>query len=155
MKVTTKCGKVKKPKKSKITKSPQKKKATRRLQKTGVPWGRAGSSYRPGEFIHLYLTQHDEACCADVFYALKQNLKAVNKERAEIGDKPIRGCTYNSFAKYWHWYKKMGLIEPTGGSEPSVYEFLRERQFYRLTATAGREEMAWQDPVRAAHPEFR
>jgi hypothetical protein len=155
MRIMTRFGEMKKSRKSKPAKASRNKKATKGLRKTGVPWGRAGSEYRPGVFINLYLAQNGEACCAEVFYALKQNLKAINKERDEIGDKLIRGCTYNSFAKYWHWYKKMGLIEPTGRTEPSVYEFLQERQFYRLTATGGSEEMAWQDPVRAAHPEFR
>jgi hypothetical protein len=135
---------MKKPKKNK----------SKGLRKTGAPWGRAASEHRPGLFIKAYLMEHGQACCADVFYALKQNLKRINQERIMIGDKPIRGCTYNSFAKYWYWFKKLGLIESTDGSELSVYDFLKQRQFYRLTATGEGEEMAWNDPVRAAHPEF-
>jgi hypothetical protein len=142
-----------KPNRSELGKSPGKKKTAKSLPKTGVPWGRAGSPYRPGEFTHVYLTQHDEACCADVFYALKQNLKAINKERAEIGDKPIRGCTYNSFAKYWHWYKKLRLIEPSGRTEPAIYDFLESRVFYRLSGSC--DDTAWSDPLKAAHPELR
>ena len=98
--------------------------------------------------------QHPESSCADVFHALRENLEIINRERIEIGEKPIRGCTYNSFAKYWHWFKLAGLIEPTGRQEPAVYAFLEQRQFYRLTAKGQSEEAAWQDPVRAAHPEF-
>jgi hypothetical protein len=142
-----------KQKRGKIKKLPRKKEAAKALKKTGVPWGRAGSEYRPGVFIHLYLAQNGEACCADVFYALKQYLKRINTERAEVGDRPIKGCSYNSFAKYWHWYKKAGLIEPTGRTEPAVYDFLESRVFYRLSGSG--DDTAWNDPVRAAHPEFR
>jgi len=75
--------------------------------------------------------------------------------RIETGEKPIRGCTYNSFAKYWHWFKLLGLIEPVGRAEPAMYDFLEERQFYRLTNRGKVEEEGWQDPLGRAHPEFR
>jgi len=101
-----------------------------------------------------YLVEHGEACCADVFYSLKQELKRINQERIEIGDRRIRGCTYASFSKYFAWYKLLGLVEPTDRRERAVYDFLEQRQFYRLTAKGEAEEAAWRDPVRAAHPEF-
>jgi hypothetical protein len=126
----------------------------KKLHSSSVPWGRAASEYRPGIFTKRYLQEHGEACAADVFYSLKQELKRINKERVEIGDKPIRGCTYNSFAKYWFWFKKLGLVEPTDKKEPAIYEFLKERAFYRLTDKGEAEEQAWYDPVRTAHPEF-
>jgi hypothetical protein len=113
-----------------------------------VGWGRAGSEHRPGVFAKDYLMQHSESSCADVFNALRENLRHINRLRVETGERPIRGCTYNSFAKYWHWFKLLGLIEP------AIYDFLEERQFYRLTPKGEAEEQAWQDPVRAAHPEF-
>jgi hypothetical protein len=119
-----------------------------------VPWGRAASEYRPGLFAKDYLVQHSESTCADVFHALRENLELINRERIEIGEKPIRGCTYNSFAKYWHWFKLAGLIEPTGRQEPAAYAFLEQRQFFRLTAKGVSEQATWQDPVRTAHPEF-
>jgi len=118
-----------------------------------IPWGRGASEYRPGLFTKQYLVKHGEACAADVFYALKEDLKRINKERVEIGDRPIRGCTYSSYAKYWHWFKLLGLIEPVDRLEPAIYDFLEERQFYRLTDRGRIEEAGWQDPVRAAHPE--
>ena len=118
-----------------------------------IPWGRGASEYRPGLFTKQYLVKHGEACAADVFYALKEDLKRINKERVEIGDRPIRGCTYSSYAKYWHWFKLLGLIEPVDRREPAIYDFLEERQFYRLTNRGRIEEAGWQDPVRAAHPE--
>ena len=120
----------------------------------GVPWGRGASEYRPGLFARRYLLEHGEACAADVFYALKKDLERINNERTGMGEKPIRGCTYNSFAKYWHWFKVLGLIEPTDRREPAIYDFLEERQFYRLTDKGGTEEKGWEDPVRAAHPEL-
>jgi hypothetical protein len=119
-----------------------------------TPWGRGASEHRPGLFTKQYLREHGEACAADIFYALRENLEAINKMRIEIGEKPIRGCTYNSFAKYWHWFKLLGLIEPVDRREPAIYSFLEEKQFYRLTAKGEAEEEAWQDPVRVAHPEF-
>jgi len=120
----------------------------------GVPWGRGASEHRPGLFARDYLMQHPESSCADVFHALRENLELINRERIEVGEKPIRGCTYNSFAKYWHWFKLLGLIEPVDRREPAMYAFLEDKQFYRLTAIGESEEVAWQDPVRAAHPEF-
>lgn len=118
-------------------------------------WGRGASEHRPGLFTREYLAAHGEASCADVFAALRENLDLINRERVEIGEKPIRGCTYSSFARYFHWFKLLGLIEPTGETEPAIYEFLRQKQPYRLTSQGGVEDAAWEDPVRAAHPEFR
>jgi len=119
-----------------------------------VPWGRGASEHRPGLFTKDYLTQHPESSCADVFNALRDNLRRINRLRVETGEKPIRGCTYNSFAKYWHWFKLLGLIESVGRREPAIYDFLKERQFYRLTDKGEAELAAWEDPVRTAHPEF-
>ncbi len=120
-----------------------------------VPWGRGASEHRPGLFTKQYLTEHGEACAADVFYALRENLKRINKSRIEIGEKPIRGCTYNSFAKYFFWYIMMGLVEPTHRREPAIYYFLQERHFYRLTDKGRTEVRAWEDPIAVTHPEFR
>jgi hypothetical protein len=118
-------------------------------------WGRGASEYRPGLFTKQYFVEHgNQACAADVFYALREQLGRMNKERIAIGEKPIRGCTYNSFAKYWHWFKLLELIEPIDSREPAIYGFLKERQFYRLTDKGKLEARAWGDPVRVAHPEF-
>jgi len=139
----------------KTGREPSKKKRQRNPPAIAVGWGRAASLHRPGVFTKRYLEDHGEVCCADVFYALRENLEHINKLRIEIGEKPIRGCTYNSFAKYWHWFKLLGLIEPTGETEPAIYGFLKHRQFYQLTAKGVSEVAAWLDPVRMAHPEFR
>ena len=119
-----------------------------------APWGRGASDYRPGLFTKQYLEKHVEGCCADVFRALKEDLRRINRERLEIGDRPIRGGTYNSYAKYWFWFRLLGLIEPVDKREPALYDFLEERVFYRLTAKGRAEVSGWEDPVRAAHPEF-
>ena len=121
----------------------------------GVPWGRAASEHRPGLFTRQYLAEHGEACAADVFYALRENLDRMNKERIEIGEKPIRGCTYNSFAKYWHWFKVLKLVEPVDRREAPIYDFLEEKVFYRLTDKGEAEGRAWEDPIAIAHPEVR
>ena len=115
--------------------------------RSSAPWGRAASPYRPGLFIREYLEVHGEGCAADIFYELKQDLKRINQERAEIGEKPIRGGTYSSFSRRFHAFKQMGLIEPTGRSEPAIYEYLQDRQFYRLADGGGGG--AWDDPTRA------
>ena len=144
----------KKPRIKKARKEPTRERKSRnRPQITGL-WGRGASPYRPGIFTKRYLEEHGESCCADVFHALKDDLRRINEERIAIGDKPIRGCTYNSYGKYWHWFKLLGLIEPTDRREPAIYDFLEERVFYRLTSKGEAEVRAWEDPVRAAHPEF-
>ncbi len=120
-----------------------------------IPWGRAGSEHRPGRFSKQYLSEHGEACAADIFYALRKNLDRINKERIEVGEKPIRGCTYNSFAKYWHWFKLLEFIEPVDRREVPIYDFLKERVFYRLTDKGKSEVRGWEDPLSVAHPEFR
>jgi len=139
----------------KAKKQPRRKRQHSDPLRIAVGWGRAGSEYRPGIFTKQYFMEHGEACAADVFRALKDALRRINKKRAEISEKPIAGGTYNSFAKYWHWFKLAGLIALTERKEPAVYAFLEQRRFYRLTAKGEAEEGAWQDPVRTAHPEFR
>jgi len=49
----------------------------------------------------------------------------------------------------------LGLIEPTGETEPAIYNFLKKRVFYALTASGASEEAAWEDPISASHPELR
>ncbi len=134
--------------------SPRNDKGRGKPPNLSVSWGRGASEHRPCIFAKAYLTQNPESSCADVFHALRENLEIMNRERIEIGDKPIRGCTYNSFAKYWHWFKLLGLIEPTGDTESAIYSFLKKRVFYRLTDKGASEEAAWLDPTRMVHPEF-
>lgn len=101
------------------------------------------------------MLEHEEAYAADIFYVLRENLERINKERIGVGEKPIRGCTYNSFAKYWHWFKLLDLIEPVDRTEPPIYDFLEDCVFYRLTDKGKAEVRAWEDPIVVAHPEFR
>ena len=146
---------MKKPRTKKVQKEPTRERKPRNPPQITSFWGRGASEYRPGLFTKRYFEEHGETCAADVFRALKDDLRRINKDRVEIGDRPIRGCTYNSFAKYWHWFKLLDLIEPVDRAEPAIYVFLEERQFYHVTDKGKAEEEAWQDPVRAAHPEFR
>jgi len=143
------------PRLKKARKEPTQERKHRNPPQVTIPWGRGASEHRPGLFTKGYLTQHSDSSCADIFRALRENLEGINTMRIEIGENPIRGCTYNSFAKYWHWFKLLGLIELVGRREPAIYDFLEERQFYRLTNRGKVEEEAWQDPDRAVHPEFR
>ena len=141
-------------KKPQTQKGPGNDRGRREPPNMSVSWGRGASEYRPGLFTKQYFEKNVEACCADVFYALKEDLRRINRERVEIHEVPIRGGTYNSFAKYWHWFKLLGLIEPINRAEPAIYGFLEQRQFYRLTNKGRVEEEAWRDPVRTRHPEF-
>ena len=117
-------------------------------------WGRGASEYRPGLFTKRYFEEHGEACAADVYYALSEELECLNKERVEIGEKPLRRPNYSSFSRYFHWFLILKLIERTDKREPAIYDFLEERVFYRLTGKGKAEVSAWEDPVRTAHPEF-
>lgn len=119
-----------------------------------VGWGRGASEYRPGIFTKQYFENHGEACCADIYYALSQELERLNKERIEIGEMPLRRPNYSSFARYFHWFLILELIERTDRREHAIYHFLKKRVFYKLTAKGVSEEAAWLDPMRAAHPEF-
>ena len=143
------------PRIKKATKEPTRGRKLRNPPQVTIPWGRGASEHRPGLFTKWYLTEHGEACAADIFYALRQNLERINKSRIEIGDKPIRGCTYNSFAKYWHWFKLLRLIEPVDKREAPIYNFLEERVFYHLTDKGKAEVRTWEDPIVVAHPELR
>jgi hypothetical protein len=119
-----------------------------------VAWGRGASEYRPGLFTKQYLVNHGEACAADIYRALSEEIERLNQERIEIGEKPFRRPNYSSFSRYMHWFAILGLIERTDKREPAIYDFLQRRVFYRLTEKGKAEVRAWEDPVRAAHPEF-
>ena len=119
-----------------------------------VPWGRGASEYRPGLSTKQYFEKHGEACAADIYYALSQEIERLNKERIEIGEAPFRRPNYSSFSRYFHWFLILGLIERTDRREPAIYDFLQKRVFYRLTDKGKTEVSAWGDPTRARHPEF-
>ncbi len=119
-----------------------------------VSWGRGASEYRPGVFIKQYFAEHGEACAADIYRALSEEIERLNEERAYIGEKPFRRPNYGSFSRYFHWFLILGLMERTDRREPAIYDFLKKRVFYRLTPAGKSEEAAWLDPVRVAHPEF-
>jgi hypothetical protein len=120
-----------------------------------APWGRGASEYRPGLFTKGYFVEHGEACAADIYYALCQEIERLNKERIETGERPFRRPNYSSFSRYFHWFLILELIERTDRREPAVYNFLQERVFYRLTNKGKAEVRAWQDPIGVLNPEFR
>ena len=119
-----------------------------------IPWGRAGSKYRPGLFIKQYFEEHGEGCVSDIHHSLIEEIEDLNRERIEAGEKPLRRPTYSSFTKYFHWFKLLGLVELTGRREPAVYDFLEQRVFFRLTSEGEAAVRAWENPMKAAHPEF-
>jgi len=147
--------KEKRPRVRKAKKEPTKeRKPPKNPPQITIPWGRGASLYRPGLFTKRYFVEHGEACVADIYYGLAEEIESLNEERIGIGEKPFRRPNYSSFARYFHWFKLLGLVEPVDRREPAIYDFLEERVFYKLTAKGKAEVSAWEDPVRAAHPEF-
>jgi len=147
--------KQKKPRIKKSRKPTRERKVTNPPQITGF-WGRAASPYRPGIFSKRYFMEHGgEACAADIYYALSQEIERLNKERIEIGEKPFERPNYSSFSRYFHWFLILELIERTDKRERAIYDFLQKRVFYKLTAKGKAEVTAWEDPISARHPEFR
>jgi len=144
-----------KPRIKKARKESTRERKLRNPPKISIPWGRAASPYRPGIFSKKYFEKHGEACAADIYRALSEEIERLNEERVEIGEKPFRRPNYSSFSRYFHWFLLLGLIERTDKREPAIYDFLQERVFYRLTNKGKTEVEAWQDPLRTVHPEFR
>jgi len=142
------------PRIKKVRKEPTRERKPRNPPQITGFWGRGASDYRPGLFTKKYFEKRGEVCCADVYYALSEEIERLNKERVEIGEKPFRRPNYSSFSRYFHWFLLLKLIERTDKRERAIYDFIEERVFYRLTDKGKAEEEAWQDPVRAAHPEF-
>lgn len=73
----------------KTRKEPTREGTLRNPMQITIPWGRGASEYRPGLFTKQYFVEHGETCCADVYYALTEFLERLNKERIEIGEKPL------------------------------------------------------------------
>jgi hypothetical protein len=138
-----------------VQKEPSKDKGHRGPPGKSVPWGRSASEYRPGLFTKQYFEKHKEACAADIYHALGEEIERLNQERVDIGETPFRRPNYSSFSRYMHWFTILGLIERTDRREPAIYDFLQKRVFYRLTSKGKSEVRAWSDPILAAHPEFR
>ena len=143
-----------KPRIKKARKEPTKERKLANPPQITIPWGRGASEYRPGLFTKQYFEKHGEACAADVYYALSEEIERLNAARAEIGETPFRRPNYSSFSRYFHWFLILKLIERTDRREPAIYGFLERRVFYRLTNKGKTEVRAWENPVRAVHPEF-
>ncbi|MBA7572047.1 hypothetical protein ES708_13822 [subsurface metagenome] len=143
------------PRIKKTRKEPTQERKPRNPMKITIPWGRGASPYRPGLFTKKYFEEHGEACVADIHRALSEEIERLNRERIEAGEKPLRRPTYSSFAKYFHWFKLLGLVEPVDRREPAIYDFLEQREFYRLTDKGKTEVAGWGDPIGKRHPEFR
>lgn len=143
-----------KPRVRKARKEPRRPRRLINPPQIRFPWGRAASDYRPGLFTKRYFIEHGEACAADVYYALSLEIERLNVERLGIGERPLRRPNYSSFAKYFHWFKLLDLVERIDKRELAIYDFLEPRVFYKLTDKGRVAVKAWEDPVRAAHPEF-
>jgi len=147
--------KEKRPRIKKAKKEPTRQRNPGNPPQIGVPWGRGASDYRPGLFTKKYFEKHGEACAADIYYVLSEEIERLNKERIDIGGKPFRRPNYSSFSRYFWWFVLLGLIEPADKYEAAIYPFLRQRHFYRLTNKGKVDEKAWRDPISVRHPELR
>jgi len=147
--------KEKRPRIKKSRKEPTRKRQNKNPSQITGFWGRGASEYRPGIFTKRFFVEHDEACAADIYYALSEEIERLNAARAEIEEAPFRRPNYSSFSRYFHWFLILGLIERTDKKEPAIYVFLQERVFYRMTDKGKVEVQAWQDPISVRHPEFR
>ena len=142
------------PRIRKPKKEPTRDRKLRNPPRIATPWGRGASEYRPGLFTKQYFEKHGETCAADIYHGLSREIERLNIERVKIGEKPFQRPNYSSFSRYFHWFLILGLIERTDKREPAIYDFLEKRVFYKLTDKGKAEVTAWEDPVRAAHPEF-
>ena len=140
------------PRVRKVMKESGKERKRRNPPQITIPWGRGASEYRPGLFTKQYFVEHGEACAADIYYVLSREIERLNRMRIEIGEKPFQRPNYSSFARYFHWFLILELIERTDRREPAIYHFLKRRVFYKLTAKGASEVQAWADPVRTLHP---
>ena len=147
--------KEKRPRIKKSRKEPTRKRQNKNSPQITGFWGRGASEYRPGIFTKRFFVEHDEACAADIYYALSEEIERLNAARAEIEEAPFRRPNYSSFSRYFHWFLILGLIERTDKKEPAIYGFLQERVFYRMTDKGKAEVTAWEDPISVRHPEFR
>jgi len=146
--------KEKRPRIRKETAQPGGRRQHRNPPHRAVGWGRGASEHRPGLFTKQYFVDNGEACAADIYRAMSEEIERLNKERIEIDEKPYRRPNYSSFSRYFHWFLILGLIERTDKRERAIYGFLQKRVFYRLTDKGKVEMSAWADPVRTRHPEF-
>ena len=140
------------PRVRKPKKRPREEKQHNNPPRIAVGWGRGASEYRPGVFIKQFFIEHGDACAADIYDALSREIERLNRVRIEIGEKPLRRPNYSSFARYFHWFFILELIERTDRREPAIYHFLKKRVFYKLTAKGASEVQTWADPVRTLHP---
>jgi len=143
------------PRIKRAKKEPTREKKFNNPPQVTIPWGRGGSAWRPGLLIKKHFEEHPESCCADAYYSLSQQLKSLNEERVQIGERPIRRPNYSSFSRYFWWFVLGGFLEPIDKYEAAIYPFLRQRHFYRLTDKGRTEEEAWRDPISIRHPELR
>jgi len=135
----------------KARKEPARERKLRDPPKITIPWGSGASEYRPGLFTKQYLEKHGETCAADIYRGLTEEIERLNKERIEIGEKPLRRPNYSSFSRYFHCFLILGLIERTDKREPAIYDFLEKRVFYKLTDKGKAEVRAWEDRLLQEH----
>lgn len=111
--------------------------------------GRALSQVRPGRFIKEYLSANSEASVAELHRAYIQALpKPPNRKR------PRFYAHYSSFSRFFHWFLALGLVERTGGARPALYAVMTDQVLFRLTVAGVADIVSWDDPLRAAHPEW-
>ena len=76
-------------------------------------------------------------------------------EAGSVAELRVPGTHRGTVSGYFDDFGRLALTAARfSGTAPTIYDFLEKWVFYKLTDKGKAEEEAWQDPVRAAHPEF-
>lgn len=123
--------------------------------------GRAASPYRPGLFIKEYLVEHEEGSVSDIYkgYCGSLPIPAPKTPFAYRRKRSPFAPTYASFARYFHFFKQLGLVElvldmetgnpkaePPGDVAEALWDKIQWKHFYRLTPKGALQIEMWQDP---------
>ena len=74
-------------------------------------------------FTKQYFEKHGEACATDVYYALSQEIERLNKERIEVGERPLTDRRERGFNRLTDKAKaeEEAWQDPGEGDTPRVW----------------------------------
>lgn len=110
------------------------------MERIGRGW-RTAIPFSTGEFIRRYLTEHGEAYVYEMW----------NSFRKAVEDFGVKWWgSYDSFRRYVHICKRLGLIRPVR-TERSARKGLKARRYYALVPEHSDSE-AWARPQEILYP---
>ena len=130
-----------------------------------MPFGRAASAVRPGQFVKRHLSQVEEDYIENIHRAYKEEYQKdwlTNHPSFKIFHGHV--CTYASFNRYFNQLKSWGLVEfvreapivmQKQAGLPSLLQIdtatmtvrLGTAHYFRLTALGNTAHPAWDDPA--------